>query len=187
MRFLNATATVVLFLTLGAVPIQSKDYYELGCNANIESEECLTNAVPFSELVTAAPAMRIVVPCGICAFMDYTDGSTVTLPPNGLDIVGRLHFPSTANVILNTTAVIVQGMLDMTAPDAASGNQVKVTLYGTEEQFAYPYDSCDGGYSETCSGRENMGKKPIAIVGGKILFRLFVHFRIFCAPLIQKP
>ena len=88
MRFLNATATVVLFLTLGAVPIQSKDYYELGCNTNIGSEECLTNAVPFSELVTAAPAMRIVVPCGICAFMDYTDGSTVTLPPNGLDIVG---------------------------------------------------------------------------------------------------
>ena len=48
MRFLNATATVVIFLTLGAVPIQSKDYDELGCNANIESEECLTNAVPFS-------------------------------------------------------------------------------------------------------------------------------------------
>lgn len=149
----------------------------LSCNTaavpSIDSTECISSAVSLSSLVATAPANgEVTIPCGACATVDYTDGSTITIP-GGLNVLGRLHFPSTANVVINTTAVIVQGMLDMTIPN--SGNQVKVTLYGTEEQYLFPYDKCNcsptgGGCAPDCMHKKSIGKKPIAIAGGRLLF-----------------
>eukprot|EP00957_Ditylum_brightwellii_P156456 11907114-Ditylum_brightwellii.AAC.1 len=149
-------------------------YSTLACNSNasplIDSADCLNNAATFSSLVASASASEfdvVVVPCGTCVVVDYTDGSTVTLPAGGLDVLGRLHFPATSNVVINTTAIVVQGLLDISTPNV--GNKVKVTLYGTDEIFAYPYELCSGMmYDASCTDRKSMGKKPIAIVGGKV-------------------
>ena len=84
-------------------------YGELSCNANaavdIQSQACLDAALPFSQLVLATAGDDndvLVVPCGECYTMDYTNGEVITLPSGGMDVLGRLHFPSTSNVMLNT-------------------------------------------------------------------------------------
>lgn len=144
-------------------------YAPLSCNteASIDSDACLDTASDLSALVNAASVTGgpVVVPCGQCAIVDYVDGSTITIP-SGLDIVGRLHFPPTANVMLNTTAVFVQGQLDIEKPNA--GNKVTVTLYGTEDQYFYPHDLCSGEYNEACTDKKNMGTKPVVVAGGKL-------------------
>lgn len=158
-------------------------YGELACNANaavnIESQACLDDALSFSTLVEAAMAQdaptTFVVPCGACYTVDYTDGEVITLPHSGgMNVLGRLHFPPTANVVLNTTGVIIQGMLDIPQP-LAPDNQVTITLYGTDNIFYYPHDTCGEGdgvgniFDESsCPSRKDVGKKAIAVVGGKV-------------------
>ena len=153
-------------------------YSPLQCNvdAAIDNDEaCLTSAVNFKSLVgeyigaTASNGTAVmaplVIPCGQCVTVDYNDGTTVTLP-GGLDVVGRLHFPPTASVTINTTAVFVQGRLDMTEP--APGNSVTISLFGVEDQYLYPHGMCGGEYSSTCTARQNLGSKPIVVAGGKL-------------------
>ena len=142
-------------------------YQTPSCNT-VDIETCdVSTATPFSSLVASAAASnsRVVVPCNTCAVVDYTSYETVDLP-EGLDVVGRLIFPSTANVMLNATSVFVQGMLDLETPD--EGNRVTVNLYGgVEEVYFYPHDQCDGGYDPSCEHRENLGFKPFVVAGGK--------------------
>ena len=136
---------------------------------------CLTSAVSFKSLVeeyigsTASNGTTVmaplVIPCGQCVTVDYNDGTTVTLP-GGLDVVGRLHFPPTASITINTTAVFVQGRLDMTEP--APGNSVTISLFGVEDQYLYPHGMCGGEYSSSCTARQNLGSKPIVVAGGKL-------------------
>mmetsp|Transcript_6627 Transcript_6627/g.12509 ORF Transcript_6627/g.12509 Transcript_6627/m.12509 type:complete len:518 (-) Transcript_6627:1195-2748(-) len=146
-------------------------YDRPSCNIDVESQSCLDNATPLSSLIELAEASgssssRVIVPCNTCAYVDITDGSTITLPA-GLDIVGRLSFPSTANLILSTQSIFIQGILDMVKPNM--GNKVTVSLYGEEEDaYFYPHDACDGGYDVACGARANVGKKPIVIAGGKL-------------------
>ena len=162
-----------LLLLLVAAVINSSSatpgFAPLACNANIDSEPC----VPFSSIFSDSSTAYLTIPCGKCVEMDYTDGSTITVP-GGLNVLGRLHFPSTASMVLRTTAVFVQGVWSMDAP--ALGNTVKVTLYGSEEQNFYPHSSCcesDGdindvyGYDCPCSVPEGIGKKPFVVAGGK--------------------
>ena len=156
----------------------SPGFAPLACNANIESEEC----VPFSSVFSDSNPASLTIPCGKCVVMDYTDGSTVTVP-GGLNVLGRLHFPPTANMVLRTTAVFVQGVWSMDTP--ADGNTVKVTLYGSEEQNFYPHSSCcesNGdindvyGYDCPCSVPEGIGKKPFVVAGGKFYHARFIEY-----------
>ena len=153
-------------------------YSPLQCNvdAAIDNDEvCLTSAISFKSLAEeyigttasngTAVMAPLVIPCGQCVTVDYNDGTTVTLP-GGLDVVGRLHFPPTASVTINTTAVFVQGRLDMTEP--APGNSVAISLFGVEDQYLYPHGMCGGEYSSTCTARQNLGSKPIVVAGGKL-------------------
>ena len=154
-------------------------YSPLQCNvdAAIDNDEaCLTSAVSFKSLVeeytSATTASNgttavapLVIPCGQCVNVDYDDGTTVTLP-GGLDVVGRLHFPPTASLTINTTAVVVQGRLDMTEP--APDHSVTINLYGVEAQYLYPHHVCGGDYSSACTARQNLGSKPIIVAGGKL-------------------
>ncbi len=82
--------------------------------AEITAPTDIDSCTPFSNLVnetqSADPDGRVVVPFGTCSIVDYTDGETVTLP-NGLNIVGRLHFPTTSNVKISTTVVYVQAVI----------------------------------------------------------------------------
>lgn len=143
-------------------------YAPSSCNDGVETEPCLD----FSSLVEAALSAdsAAVVPCGECYAVDYDDSSTVTLP-NGLDVLGRLRFPETASVTINTTSVVVQGLWDMEKP--AAGNKVKITLYGTEEKTLYHMSKCGGEGHENaldleCTDVENVGKKPFIVAGGKV-------------------
>ena len=155
-------------------------YSPLDCNINsappILSSECIDSSIPLSTLVANAIAMPgmmddppVTVPCGTCAHVDYVDGSTLTIP-GGLHVFGRLHFPPSTNIIINTTSVTVQGHLDIGIPDEG---KVIITLYGIEDQFLYPHDECcsAGALGTTCDPdcnyKKNLGKKPIIVAGGK--------------------
>ena len=147
----------------------------LSCNTNanppISSDECLANATPLSSLVNSAStsSQHVVVPCGACVLVDYTDGATVTLPGDGsLSIQGRLHFPPTASVTLNATAIFVEGLLDI--PNGIDkGNMVKFSIYGHNDWYYYPHEMCS--YGDTgCSRKKSVGKKPIVVAGGKFMF-----------------
>ena len=168
-----------LFFSSSAMP--EEDFAPLQCNidAAIDSDECLANAVGFSTLFSEGESAPLTIPCGKCVVMDYTDGSTITVS-GGLNVIGRLHFPPTANLVLRTTAVYVQGAWSMRIPD--EGNTVKVSLYGSGEKTFYPHASCcenndidnvetDGydvyGYDCKCSMPEGIGKLPFVVAGGK--------------------
>ena len=153
---------LLLPLLLGRV-VESINYSPLACNDGVaEVTAPIDSCTPFSKLVnetlSADQSGRIVVPCGTCSIIDYTDGETVTLP-NGLNIVGRLHFPSTSNVKISTTMVYVQGLLDLPTP-LESGNEVTINLYGSDEYWFAPYDGS--------TDAQAVGKKPFVVAGGKI-------------------
>ena len=147
-----------------------KAFAPLECNDSIDTDECLSNAVGFSTLFSENQTGLLTIPCGKCVVMDYTDGSTITIP-GGLNVVGRLHFPSSANVKVRSTAVFVQGSWSMETPD--EGNSVTISLYGSGEKTMYPHSECCTniddvyGYDCSCSVPEAIGKKPFVVAGGK--------------------
>ena len=154
------------------MPGMETGYGELSCNAiaspQINTDECLEGATPLSTLLgdDSTVSSQVTIPCGTCYVVDYTDGETITLD-GGLNVLGRLHFPSNANLVLETTSVVVQGVWSMTTPDV--GNTVTIRLYGTEDVWVYPYESCcsdDTNCDSNCMNKANMASKPFAVVGG---------------------
>jgi len=150
-------------------------YGELACNANanpkINTDNCLNNALPLSSLLNDNNDNVVIIPCGSCYTVDYTNGETITME-GGLNVLGRLHFPSTSNIVLNTTSVLVQGMWSMTIPE--DNNSIKIHLYGTDDVTIYPHDQCcnDNGVCDSeCEHKANMGVKPFAVVGGQLDIR----------------
>ena len=164
------------------VASETTDFSPLQCNkdAAIDSDECVSNSVKFSELFLEDKETTLTIPCGQCVIMDYTDGSTITIE-GGLNVVGRLHFPSSANVNLRTTAVFVQGIWSMDTPD--EGNTVKLSLFGKVEQYISPHDPCCSniddvyGYDCSCSEPQIIGFKPFAVIGGAFLSPTFVRMK----------
>lgn len=171
MKFLTLFLAVSLLRGSTAMPAM-EDFTPLQCNADINTEACLDDAVAFSEIFSAEESAPLTIPCGKCVVMDYTDGSTITVS-GGLNVIGRLHFPSTANVVLRATAVFVQGAWSMETPE--EGKSVKVALYGSGEKQLYPHASCCEnvdisnvyGYDCTCSMPHGIGRKPFVVAGGK--------------------
>lgn len=157
--------------------LNSMDMYgPLSCNTNamppILSPKCLENAIPLSSLVSSASSssQRVIIPCGKCVHVDYTDGSTVTMPGDGsLSVQGRLYFPPVASVTLNATAIFVEGVLDIpTRID--EGNMVKFALYGYQNRYYYPYGKCAYG-DDGCTHKMSVGKKPVVVAGGTVDIR----------------
>jgi hypothetical protein len=147
-------------------------YGPLHCNTNavpsISSEECLTGATLLSSLIAAAAAAstNVIVPCGSCVKVDYNNGSTITLPGDGsLNIKGRLHFPPTSDVTLNSTAIFIEGLLDI-PQGIYDENEVKFSLYGQDEWYYYPHEKCTAGDLH-CMHKKAVGKKPVVVAGGK--------------------
>lgn len=137
-------------------------YTPLACNVGIadDVDAPLDSCTPFSTLVdttlSADPNARVTVPCGTCAIVDYTDGSTVSFP-GGLDVVGRLHFPTTTNVLFETPMIYVQGLFDLPAP-LETPNRLTVKLVGTQSYWFTPYDGS--------TSAQSVGKKPFVVAGG---------------------
>ena len=127
----------------------------LSCNDGVDFDALACTAL--SSLLPSTSTLE--VGCGTCVTVDITDGSTVELP-NGLRVSGMLHFGPTANVVIRTTSVLVEGILKIETP--ASGNQVKFMMYGQE---SVTYTSREAG--SRCESGCNLGSKPIAVVGGK--------------------
>mmetsp|Transcript_3088 Transcript_3088/g.3108 ORF Transcript_3088/g.3108 Transcript_3088/m.3108 type:complete len:189 (-) Transcript_3088:8-574(-) len=137
-----------------------KHFSPLDCNQDIGIADCTTT---FSSLWNTASMQddEVVIPCGTCAVVDYTDGSTVTFH-KGLNIQGKLFFPPTANVEIYTSHVFVMGVLEMEPP--AVGSKVKFRFFGEVDQYLHPIDN----NSHACDANEGckMGKKPFAVAGG---------------------
>ena len=152
-------AAGALSCLVGSATASMVSYLPLSCNIDIGSCDIVT-ATPLSTLVAAASATNssshVIIPCNTCAYVDYTDGEVVSLP-NGIDIVGRLIFPPSANVEIKLKALFVQGMLDIEKPHG--DNKVVISLYGDDEVTFYPHESDNG---------VNIGFKPIVVAGGQL-------------------
>lgn len=142
----------------GSAAASMVSYDPLSCNVDIHSCD-IASATPLSTIVAGTDSSsHVTVPCNTCAYVDYTDGEIVTLP-NGIDVVGRLIFPPSANVEIKLKALFVQGMLDMVKPHG--DNHVVISLYGEEEVTFYPNES-------TGLDGVNIGFKPIVVAGGRL-------------------
>ena len=155
---------------VGVVAYDLPSFAPLSCNMNLDTL-CGTNSateVTLSSLVDQDPFVELVVPCGTCVIVDYTDGAVVTFR-GGIDIVGMLRVPSTVNATIRTTHAIVQGVLKVDPPEI--GVRFGFVLYeedGAHESFkVIPY----GENAEQCADEGcNVGRMPFAVVGGECLF-----------------
>ena len=159
-------------------------YGPLHCNTDvvpsISSEECLTSATPLSSIINNAVASstKVIVPCGSCVTVDYTDSSTITLPGDGsLHIKGRLHFPPASSVTLNSTAIFIEGLLDI-PQGIHDDNEVKFSLYGQDGWYYYPHEKCTYG-DLNCMHKKDVGKKPVVVAGGKMIVHILVNVHRF--------
>ena len=113
----------------------------------------------------------LTVPCGQCYTFDMSDNVTL----NGINIKGKLHFPTNHKVVINTPFVIVQGELDITV----SHNQIspqnmatKFVLTGTDDVMFTLSDAPNENACEQFGGSCNLGKKPFLVAGGKVNFNI---------------
>ena len=109
----------------------------------------------------------LTIPCGECYTFDV-DGN-VTL--GGLNIKGKLLFPTNHKVNIFTPYVIVQGELEITVdhPSIAPENiGTRFVLTGTNNVNFTPRDAPNREACDRTSGVCNIGKKPFLIAGGKV-------------------
>lgn len=179
---------------ISGVAGMTMDYAPLQCNLDaspsIESADCLSSATTLSSLIAmhGSSTMPLTIPCGTCAVVDQTDGSTINVQ-GGINVLGRLHFPPSSNVVIDTTAVFVQGLLS--AEEPSPGNRVKISLYGNDDVTFYPHEQCcsgtsmdhrgligglrskygrklmENGCDMNCAHKKNVSLKPIVVAGGE--------------------
>ena len=138
----------------------------LPCNDE-STMDCSTT--PLSSLVLTA-GQPLTIPCGACVYIDTTDDSTLVFP-DGIRIEGKLYSPPTASVTLRTTFVLVLGIWEMDEPNSG---QVKVSLFGEDDvSFVQHPQQPNPNACNATSGGCNIGKKVIAVAGGKAFFQSF--------------
>ena len=153
--------------------LELESFNTLMCNSELSDDDCDPASTRYSgtlsDLVDSTPqGEQAVVPCGRCVVVDTADGSILNLP-DGINVVGMLHFPSTANLTVVTTNIVVQGVLKMDPPSSALGNKVRIKMVGSDDYYLRPHAenslSCDEATG--CL----LGKKVIAVAGGKLDIR----------------
>ena len=138
------------------------DYlYPLPCNEGIEALPCST---PLSSLAVPTDGSPLVIECGTCVYVDTTDGSQLDLP-NGLRIEGKLYFPPESSTTIRTIFVMVLGILKMDNP--LVGNEIRFSLYGEDDIFFTADPEKQSPMTSACENGCKIGKKAIAVVGGK--------------------
>jgi len=141
--------------TIQAASKENSSFGPLQCNENLSSFAC----IDFSDLVLDL-SNEVEIPCGQCVHMGGVTGDLEF--KGGLNVVGRLHFPAGRETSLSITTpyLFVQGELtvdpESTIPAKA---MVTIKLSGTDDVSFSRYD--DPG------DIHNMGKKPVAVVGGR--------------------
>lgn len=130
---------------------------------------------PWSSLfgTNAVYRERIIVDCSVCVTMDHSNFRL----EDGIDIRGRLVVPNGTRLRMETTSIVVQGELDMSATGAVDGSpDVVITMIGENDDatFEVPNDprQCQIGASGCV-----IGQKGIVVAGGSIDGKLhFAHF-----------
>jgi hypothetical protein len=150
----------------------TSDFVPLSCNANLASASCSSTWTNrFGSGTTQSS--RIVIPCGQCITMNHP-GPTLTLQ-DGIDIQGKLVFPSNVNnLVINTAALIVQGQLDMQATTPVDGApSIRIVMTGGNDQTFTPV----GSNANKCGGASQcaIGKKSFTVAGGRLNSKSFTY------------
>ena len=139
------------------------DFVPLSCNNQIADCTPWTAKFGTKKIYTR----RLLIDCGECVLMDHP-GPMLTLLA-GLDIRGKLQILRNQNdpaLIINSTMVSVQGVLEMSATKAVDGKPIiTFVLEGQDDQSFTPI----GENSDACGGNDCIvGKKAITVAGGKV-------------------
>jgi len=143
------------------------DFVPLLCNHALDATPCKMWSQHFG--MDSIHTALITIPCGSCIEMDYPGDLLVF--EQGIDIQGKLVFPesnSSKALTIQTPHVIVQGELHMHATNKAVDGHFayKLELIGDNDTQLQPIDNNDGVCQE--ARKCNVGKKVIAVAGGKI-------------------
>ena len=109
----------------------------------------------------------LTIPCGECYTFDM-DGN-VTL--NGLNIKGKLLFPTNHKANIYTPFVIVQGELDITVDHQTITPEnvgTRFVLTGTDNVDFTPNDAPNKEACDETNGVCSLGRKPFLVAGGKV-------------------
>lgn len=139
------------------------DFVPLSCNNHIA--DCTPWTAKFG--TKKIHTRRLIIDCGECVLMDHP-GPMLTLLA-GVDIRGKLQIlrnKSDSALIINSTMVSVQGVLEMSVTKAVDGKPlITFVLEGNDEQSFTPIRE----NSEACGGNPCIiGKKAITVAGGKV-------------------
>jgi hypothetical protein len=116
-----------------------------------------------------SPGNPLTIPFGECYTFDV--GSNVTLA-DGIDIKGKLVFPTNHQATIYTPFIIVQGELELSVEhDTISPQHIatRFILIGTDDVLFSPSDAPNQNacYNQT-NGVCNLGPKPFVVAGGKV-------------------
>ena len=176
MRLFGVSVALLLAVSLPSTTSANVGHFSpLSCNANLTVADCdgtlmLSSILQehissLSSNTTIAPSPAII-PCGVCATVDINSATNPILTaPHGIDIQGMLYVPPTTVGTLETTHLIIQGILKIdphseifTIKLIGDGNNVFMTPH--EENLS----ACESNLDGKC----NLGKRPIAVLGGKL-------------------
>ena len=143
--------------------LQEHHFVPLSCNrGNDDASSCRSWSSVFG--TNQIHTERLVIPCGECVFLDSNVSKLELL--DGIDIHGTLRVIEVP-LVLETTIVVVQGVLEMSATGkAVDGNpQIRITMIGGKEgKFMPVHDNANACGGSDCVG----GKKSITVAGGQV-------------------
>lgn len=142
----------------------TRDFVPLSCNMNLNTTFCeswLSVYGNSSEYID-----RVYIPCGRCILMDTT--VPIITFRQGIDILGKLVFPESYQVVVQTPLVVVQGELELvSASKPVNGiSDITFVMTGEANQTFLPVDSNSDacGLGNPCA----VGKKAFVVAGGRI-------------------
>ena len=181
-RFLSVTLLLLFHLGRHAAVVSGMgtDFSPLACNANLTVADCdatgTTGGLTLSSILEASlqasnngtTAAEAIIPCGMCATATVSDGSALTFP-SGLNVEGMLYVPPSANLTIEATRIIVQGILKVEPP--SEGNAVKFSMInppaGTPaEELEYFVPHPDNAAACDATTGCPIGKRAVAVAGG---------------------
>jgi len=165
--FLSLTTLLLLGRSAVLVSGMGADFSPLSCNAGLSVSDCdaATGLTLSSVLGASGNGTEAKIPCGVCATVSVSDGSTLTFPA-GLNVEGMLYVPSSANLTIEATRVVVQGILKVDPP--AEGRTLRFSMInspgGATPEFFVPHPE----NAEACDATTGcpIGKRAVAVAGG---------------------
>ena len=190
MRLLHSTAVITAAMLAASTTVTTVDaaaglplvrdsmiFQPLSCNSNLDSADCSATSLESiihdasSNMNNSTTTTEILIPCGTCATLTTTDGSTLNLSTSTLNIEGKLHVPSSAQATLRTRGIFIQGELQIDPP-TASAEGLRVQLVGTDDVVFVPNDE----NVEKCAvGGCNEGSKPVVVSRNIHILHMMQH------------